>query len=98
MMLVSTGSKKYRMRVLYAVRLSKVPKPSVAVIEDVLVVSWHSGARLAIIIQTPGQPSRFGCQTFHCLKPISVMEIDMEALDGPASLMVFLDAIADWLS
>lgn len=100
MRMMCTGAAKYRMRVLYAIKLAKLPKPTVAaMIDGVLGISWSGkDGRLATIVQVPGKPSWFGCQTFgRHLRPISSMEIDMEALDGPVSLMEFLDAIAGWL-
>jgi hypothetical protein len=97
--MMCTGAAKYRMRILYAIRLAKLPKPTMAaMIHGVLGISWSGrDGRLATIVQVPGKPSWFGCQTFSRLKPISVTEINMEALDGPVSLMEFLDMIAGWL-
>ncbi len=97
MMLVNTGAKKYRMRLLYAIRLAGISRPKVTVVDDVLGVSFGNLAKLATIVQHPTAPSCFVCQTFVRLKPNSLAEIDLEDIDGPARLLEFLDAAADWL-
>jgi len=99
MRMMCTGAAKYRMRILYAIKLASVPEPTTAMIDGALKASWSGkDGRLATIVQMPKKSSWFLCQTFgrHSL-PISSMEIDLEALDGPANLMWFLDGIADWL-
>jgi hypothetical protein len=52
---------------------------------------------MATIAQDRGRPALFACRIFRWLKPNSSMEVDMDALDGPARLMAFLDALAAWL-
>lgn len=98
MRMMSTGAARHRMRVLQAIRLSRAPKPTiVAMVDGVLGISWGNGRQLATIVQVPGQPARFGCQMFRRLRPLSSMEIDLEAPDGPALLVEFLDTIAEWM-
>jgi len=98
MRMMSTGAARYRMRVLQAIRLSQVPKPTIiTVIDGVLGISWSNGKQLATIVQVPGLPARFGCQTFMRLRPLSAMDVDLDALDGPAHLMEFLETVADWM-
>jgi hypothetical protein len=86
------------MRVIQAIRLAQVPKPTiVAMIDGLLGISWGNGRQLATIVQIPGLPAQFGCQTFVRLKPVSNMMVDLDELDGPARLMEFLDAVGEWL-
>lgn len=96
MRLMSTGAPKYRMRVLSAIKLVGLPKPSITIYET-FVVSWFCGKLLVQIIESLDHPSHFDCRIFVYLKPLSSIEINLDALDGPARLVEFLDAVAVWL-
>jgi hypothetical protein len=96
--MISTGIAKYRMRILFAIKLVRLPKPTVAIVNGVLGVSWRRGDLFAMIIQNIKRPSQFDCQTFIDFKKNSSTIIELEALDGPVRLLEFLDAVADWLA
>jgi len=98
MRMLNTGAAKYRMRVLYAIKLVRLPQPTVVMVDGIMGVSWSYDNRLITIVQFPQQPSRFCCQTFVRLKTVSRQDVDLEALDGPAQLVEFLDAMANWLA
>lgn len=99
MRMISTGTAKYRMRVLFAIKLVRLlPKPTVAIVNGVLGVSWRRGDLFVMIIQNTKRPSQFDCQTFIDFKKNSSTIIELEALDGPVRLVEFLDAVADWLA
>jgi hypothetical protein len=97
MRFLSTGAAKYRMRVLSAIKFVRLPQPSITMTCGVFSVSWICGQRIAIIVQNIDNPSYFNCLTFFNLKPdVDFLEINLDALDGPARLVEFLDAIAVW--
>jgi len=98
MRLWSTGSAKYRMRVLSAINLAGLPKPTIALADGAFGISWSHNRRLVTIVQMADRPSYFVCQTFNRLKPISKSEIDLETLEGPLAFLEFLNVVESWLT
>lgn len=102
MRLLSTdATAKYRLRIISAVKLCGLPKPVVGMVghSDALtfVAVWVGRGRMASVMQDPEKPSLFSCSTFRHLARETMLEVDMEALDGPPHLVEFLDAVAEWM-
>ena len=101
MRMMSTGAARCRIRILSAIRLglSSLPGPTAVVMvgePHALMVAWnHDGwpplRRIAAVPRCSPAGSSVGSN------PNSSMEVDIDALDGPARLMAFLDALAAWL-
>ncbi len=100
-MMSTDATARYRLRLISAIRLCGLPRPVVGTVghtdSPAFVVVWIGRGKMASIMQDPDQPSLFSCSTFRHLVREEMLEVDLEALDGPPQLVEFLDAVAEWV-